>query len=173
LTVRTTSLAAASLLSVAAVHAQAQTPPVQAVVSVCFVPSPEPCTDEIVHAIDGAKSEIRVLSYEMTSRPIIEALANAHGRGVDVQVVADKRNLSGPESLANLGVDVRFDDRVTLQHNKVIIVDRKLVIGGSFNHTFSAQNRNGENVLFIQSDAIAGQFLAYFDARQAVSRLAE
>jgi phosphatidylserine/phosphatidylglycerophosphate/cardiolipin synthase-like enzyme len=156
--------------------AHAQPPPNHAVpasVAVCFVPSPEPCTDEIVAAIDAARTEVRVISYEMTSRPIINALANAHGRGVDVQIVADKRNLAGPEYLANLGVDVRFDDRVTLQHNKVLVIDKRLVIGGSFNHTFSAQNRNGENVLFIQSDAIASKFLAYFDARQAVSRAAE
>jgi phosphatidylserine/phosphatidylglycerophosphate/cardiolipin synthase-like enzyme len=115
--VRTTLLAPAALL-VLGTAAQAQTQPVQAAVSVCFVPSStESCTQDIVTAIDNAKSQIRVISYEMTSRPIIDALANAHGRGVDVQVIADKRNLSGPEQLANLGVDVRFDDKVTIAHN--------------------------------------------------------
>jgi phosphatidylserine/phosphatidylglycerophosphate/cardiolipin synthase-like enzyme len=142
----------------------------QANVSVCFVPSEVSCIDEIVAALDNAKSTIRVISYELTSHPIIVALANAHGRGVDVQIVADKRNLSGPTALANLGIDVRYDDKVTLQHNKIIVIDRTLVIGGSFNHTFSAQNHNGENVTLIWSDAVAEQFLAYFAARQAVSR---
>jgi hypothetical protein len=63
-----TLLVGAALLSVAVVHAQAQTPPVQAAVSVCFVPSASAvsCTDQIVHAIDSARSEIRVISYELT-----------------------------------------------------------------------------------------------------------
>jgi hypothetical protein len=55
----------------------------QANVSVCFVPSEVSCTNEIVAALDNARSTIRVISYELTSHPIIVALANAHGRGVD------------------------------------------------------------------------------------------
>jgi phosphatidylserine/phosphatidylglycerophosphate/cardiolipin synthase-like enzyme len=159
--------AAVAVGTVKVAHADGGT---QANVSVCFVPSEVSCTDEIVAALDNARSTIRVISYELTSHPIIVALANAHGRGVDVQIVADKRNLSGPTALANLGIDVRYDDRVTLQHNKIIVIDRKLVIGGSFNHTFSARNHNGENVTFIWSDAVAEQFLAYFAAREKVSR---
>jgi phospholipase D len=169
---RKTILAAVAAAALLSASAQAQTlqGPVTAQIDTCFVPSAESCTDRIVTAIDGARSEIRVISYSLTSRPIIDALANAHGRGVDVEIIADRRNTSGPMILAALGVGVWYDTVPGLEHNKPMVIDRRLVIGGSFNLTYSAQHRNGENVTLIQSDAIADRFLGYFAARLAVSR---
>ena len=50
-----------------------------------------------------------------------------------------------------------------------MIVDRHLVIGGSFNYSASADTRNAENVTFMDSREVAGWFLANWQARQAVS----
>jgi len=57
----------------------------------CFTPG-EDCTAMIVHAIDDAKSELLVQAYGFTSGPIIQAVARAKERGVNVRVILDKIN---------------------------------------------------------------------------------
>ena len=51
----------------------------------------------------------------------------------------------------------------TLMHEKVIILDNSVVIAGSYNFTRSADKRNDEQVLVIQSREVADQFLAEFN----------
>ncbi|WP_423338690.1 hypothetical protein [Rhizobium sp. HT1-10] len=43
-------------------------------------------------------------------------------------------------------------------------------MGGSFNYTASAEKRNAENVLFMDSQALAGQFTANWQSRLTASR---
>ena len=46
-----------------------------------------------------------------------------------------------------------IDDRVAIAHNKVLVIDGKHVITGSFNFTRAAQSRNAENVLVVTDAA--------------------
>jgi phospholipase D len=138
---------------------------VQASVSVCFIPG-ERCFDRIVNAIGAARSGIRVQAYGFTSARVIGALAAAKRRGVVVEAILDKTNLrqssgaayTGATYLAHADIPVWIDARPAIAHNKVIIIDQHLVIGGSANYTNAAETRNAENVLFIDSADIAGRF---------------
>lgn len=168
--------------------------PATARVSACFVPE-EPCVDDIVSAIAGARQEIRVQAYGFTSPPILRALAAAKVRGVDVQVILDKSNdragqdtrfpahldnpdaalrlrsrYSGATYMANAGVPVWIDDATGIAHNKLIVIDRRLVIGGSYNYTLSAERRNAENVTFIDSAEVAEWFRANWLSGREASR---
>ena len=49
----------------------------------------------VLKAIDSAKKSIHVAAYSFTSKPIATALVSAYKRGVDVQVIADKKSNSG------------------------------------------------------------------------------
>jgi phospholipase D len=60
---------------------------------------------------------------------------------------------------------------VAIAHNKLIIIDGKTVIGGSYNFTISAEGRNAENVTFIDSQDVAKLYLSNWEARKAVSRI--
>ena len=108
----------------------------------------------IVHAIQEAKHEILVQAYGFTNKAILKALVEAHKRGVDVKVILDKSNqskrYSGATYVSNAGIPVWIDYRPAIAHNKVMIMDQRNVITGSFNFTASAQKRNAENVLYIQ-----------------------
>jgi phosphatidylserine/phosphatidylglycerophosphate/cardiolipin synthase-like enzyme len=65
-----------------------------AAVAVCFAPE-EDCAAFAVRAIDNAESEILVSAYGLTTGSgIVEALARAEGRGVDVRLIADKTRLA-------------------------------------------------------------------------------
>jgi phosphatidylserine/phosphatidylglycerophosphate/cardiolipin synthase-like enzyme len=107
-------------------------------------------TDLVIKVIHSAKTSIRVLAYSFTSAPIAKALAEAHKRGVDVQVVVDKSQKSerytSATFVANAGIPIRIDSRHAIAHNKVIIVDGHTVQQGSFNYTKAAEASNGENV---------------------------
>ena len=157
--------------------------PVVAEVAVCFVPEQE-CDTPVVQAIAAAKTAIRVQAYGFTSPVILRALADARMRGVDVQAILDKsddrierdgsdaksRRISGARFTAEANIPTWIDDSVAIAHNKVIIIDGHLVIGGSYNYTASAERRNAENVTFIDAPTVADFYLANWDARKAVSR---
>ncbi|MDL2409957.1 phospholipase D family protein [Rhizobium calliandrae] len=169
---RITITAIAALLFAGPLHAGE---PAMAKISVCFTPA-EQCETRIVNAIDQAKSSIRVQAYGFTSLPIIHALQRAAGRGVEVLAILDKTNerkYSGATLLEAAGIPVWIDFEPAIAHNKVIVIDERFVIGGSYNYTAAAQKRNAENVTFTQSGEIAHQFLANWDSRLNVSRAFE
>ena len=124
------------------------------VVSAYFSPNGG-CTEAIVEALNTAKTTILVQAYSFTSAPIAKALVEAHKRHVDVQVILDKsqrtERYSGATFLSNEGIPVFIDDAHKIAHNKVMVVDGKTVITGSFNFTKSAEEGNAENLLVISN----------------------
>ena len=58
--------------------------------------------------------------------------------------------------VANAGIPVWIDDAPAIAHNKVIIIDAHLVVTGSSDFTKSADTRNAENVVMIESAGCAG-----------------
>jgi phosphatidylserine/phosphatidylglycerophosphate/cardiolipin synthase-like enzyme len=140
----------------------------------CFTPG-EDCTSVIVRAIDGAKSELLVQAYGFTSASIIQATTRAKERGVIVKVILDKINerkrYTAATFLRNHGIEPLIDDHVTIAHNKVMVIDRRDTITGSFNFTRAAQQRNAENVLLIFDDpAIAEAYAQNWQHRAKQSR---
>ncbi len=148
---------------------------VEALISVCFTPA-EQCESQIVDAIDRAQSSIRVQAYGFTAFPIIHALQRAAGRGVEVLAILDKTNerkYSGATLLDAAGIPVWIDFEPAIAHNKIMVIDEHLTIGGSYNYTAAAQKRNAENVTFTDSPEIARQFIANWDSRLKASRVFE
>lgn len=146
--------------------------PTTATISVCFTPA-EQCEERIVGAIDKAHSSIRLQAYAFTSLPIIHALQRAAKRGVEVLAILDKvneRKYSGATLLEAAGIPVWIDFEPAIAHNKIAIIDGRLVIGGSYNFTAAAQKRNAENVTFIDSREIAKRFTENWDQRLKASR---
>jgi len=125
------------------------------------------CTDAVVAETAGAAKTIQVLSYTFTSRPIANALIDAHRRGVSVTVVADKSETidvrSEIKSLLRAGIPVYIDDKHGIAHNKVMVIDGATVITGSFNFTHAAEFENADNVLIVHNHpAIASAYADNF-----------
>jgi phosphatidylserine/phosphatidylglycerophosphate/cardiolipin synthase-like enzyme len=147
-------------------------PAASASVETCFVPA-QHCDMRIVAAIDAARSEIRVQAYGFSSRPILAALVRAHARGVDVQVLLDRSNEQGRRTgltmMREADIPVWIDHVPGIAHVKAIIIDRRLVIGGSYNYTASAEHKNVEDVTFSHSPKLAEAFLRQWGDRRAVA----
>lgn len=141
---------------------------------VCFTPGGH-CTREIVDLIRNAQKTIYLQVYTFTSHPISKALVAAAKRGVLVRVIADKSqfdptHFSVISYLMHHKISVWEDDTVNIAHNKVMVVDEKIVQTGSFNYTNAAQRYNAENVLVISSSSLAKRYLENWYRRERVSK---
>ena len=121
----------------------------------------------IVRAVEKAQNEIRVLAYSYTSEVINDALVAAYRRGVQVTVILDKSQLSAKgsklTSLQQAGVSVFIDAKHAIAHNKVMILDKKQVLTGSFNFTRAAEERNAENLLILDNPSLSEKYLQDFE----------
>lgn len=130
--------------------------------------------DAIVKALQEAKESVFVQAYSFTSAPIAKALVDAHKRGVAIEVVLDKsqrtEKYSGATFLANADISVWIDAAHAIAHNKVMVIDLRWVITGSFNFTKSAEERNAENLLVLDSPELARIYLANIEAHKAHSQ---
>ena len=120
-------------------------------------------TAAIVREIDRARSEIRIQAYSFTSAPIAQALLKAHTRGIRVEVILDKSQRTGKYSsstfLMNARIPTYIDAEHAIAHNKIILIDRSVVITGSFNFTRAAEEKNAENLLIIRSAELVKPYL--------------
>lgn len=128
----------------------------------------------IAEEIATARSEIRVQAYSFTNPLIVQALTEAQQRGVDVILVLDKSNRTQKYSAADYaghaGILTLIDDRHAIAHNKIMIIDRKVVITGSYNFTRAAEKSNAENVVIIESEPIAQKYLQNWQKHRSHSQ---
>jgi phosphatidylserine/phosphatidylglycerophosphate/cardiolipin synthase-like enzyme len=121
----------------------------------------------IIPLVNSATSSVRFLAFSFTDYPLATALIQRAQQGVDVAGVFDKTQAGGQGAelgtLFCAGVPVRHDDNRQFMHNKVIVVDARYVVTGSFNFSTSAEESNDENVIIIDNPAIAQLYLQDFD----------
>lgn len=130
--------------------------------------SPEGSAERLVlKAICTARHSVHLSAYSFTSPAIVQALIDAHRRGVDVAVVADRKsNLVEDRSgkgrialdlLSGAGVGVRTIDVYPIHHDKFMVIDGESVETGSFNYTTSAAMYNSENAVVMWHVPVVAQ----------------
>jgi phosphatidylserine/phosphatidylglycerophosphate/cardiolipin synthase-like enzyme len=133
------------------------------------------CTEAIVEALSKAKSEILVQAYSFTSEPIAKALVDALKRGIHVEIILDKSNRSSKynagDFTAHAGIPTYIDSAHAIAHNKIIIIDKEVVITGSFNFTKAAEEHNAENLLIIHSKELAKDYFENWRQHKAHSNI--
>ena len=121
------------------------------------------CTEAIVESLNTAKSSVLVQAYSFTSAPIANALVEATQRGVKVQVILDQgqrtEKYSSADFLKHSGVTPYIDAKHAIAHDKVMIIDHRTVITGSFNFTKAAEESNAENLLVIDDPDLAAKYI--------------
>ena len=129
-------------------------------VQACFSPYGK-CSSHIVREIGQAQKEILVAVYAFTNDELAWALVKASQRGVKVQVVVDQEfdatNDSSKRSfLEQQRIPIRRVSGLDkgkgpgLMHQKFAVIDRRVVLTGSYNWTLSAENSNDENLLLFR-----------------------
>ena len=127
----------------------------KATAQVCFTPGGN-CTQSIVNEMTAAQVSLKIQAYSLTNPEILLAIFQAKSRGVAVRVIVDKsqtikiKNIrSTADYLVAAGIPTWIDDKPSIAHNKVMLIDDDIVITGSFNFSKAAQERNAENLLVI------------------------
>ncbi|HEY7157198.1 MAG TPA: phospholipase D family protein [Gemmataceae bacterium] len=136
------------------------------------------CTDAIVREIQRARREVLVLAYSFTSKAIAQALVDAKLRGVHVDIVLDFSNehevYSDLHFFLEQGLTPMIDAHHAIAHNKVMIIDNRTLLTGSFNFTQHAENDNGENLLVIKGHPeLIRAYKENFHAHKAHARAPE
>ena len=123
----------------------------------------------IASAIATAQEEVLFLAFSFTEEQIGEALLERAQVGVTVRGVFETTGANSPFSyyermmLARLpNLEGRKDGNRRLMHHKVLIIDRELVVFGSFNFSSSANLNNDENVVMVYDPEFASYFVEEF-----------
>jgi len=132
----------------------------------CFSPQGG-CERHIVEALEKALHRVDIMAYSFTSSTIAHAVIRAKNRGVKVRLICDlsqmRHKRAKVSTLQQQGVKVRIARHAGLMHNKVIIIDLKTVITGSYNFTVSAERYNAENILLVYNKQIVQRYFHTFE----------
>jgi phosphatidylserine/phosphatidylglycerophosphate/cardiolipin synthase-like enzyme len=112
------------------------------------------CTEALIAELHKARHEILVQAYSFTSDKLTYALVEAKKRGVKVDVLLDRSNevekYSDMHILLEQGLGPLIDADHPIAHNKIMIIDQKILATGSFNFTNQAEGENAENLLILK-----------------------
>ena len=133
----------------------------------------------VVPALNGATRSIDMTSFDLNLPSVVNALVSASQRGVAVRVVVDGENGEqtlaagqSPDGKVFKALDVFSKARIPvvnggrsngLMHDKLIIVDGKLLFMGSWNMSYNDTFRNNNNLLQITAPALIANYQAKFD----------
>lgn len=117
-----------------------------------LIVEPDDGREPILRELESAHTSIDVMIYLLTDDPIVNALADAEVRGVQVRVIIEQYPYGGfgnPEEvvqrLRRLGVEVKWSSSAfTFTHAKTLIVDDSAVAVLNLNLTKSSFQSNRE-----------------------------
>jgi len=133
----------------------------------CYFAPEDGVQREILDEIADSETQIDFMAFSFTSNEIARAMAARLADGVRVRGLFEMRNAASKHSkdeyLAERGATVYMDHNKYTMHHKVIVIDVKTVIAGSYNFSTNAEKRNDENVLIIHSPEVAKKYTREFD----------
>lgn len=130
-----------------------------------FAPE-DPTVEAIRAALRNARERIVFMAFSFTHPRIGDALLERARAGVEIHGVMERSGAEAPVSqfnrLRRAGIDVLKDGNPYNMHHKVFVIDRRVVIFGSYNFSRNAAEDNDENFLIVADPAMAARFEAEF-----------
>jgi phosphatidylserine/phosphatidylglycerophosphate/cardiolipin synthase-like enzyme len=123
--------------------------------------------DHMIPLVSSANSSIRFMAFSFTDFPLAKAMLDRSSAGVNVAGIFEKVGSETESSELHTffcaKVPARQDGNPKFLHDKVIIVDNRFVISGSFNFSSNATENNDENVIIIDNPTIANLYTQEFE----------
>jgi phosphatidylserine/phosphatidylglycerophosphate/cardiolipin synthase-like enzyme len=133
----------------------------------------------VVPEIDNAQKTIDVTSFDLNLPSFVNALVAAEQRGVQVHVVYDGKNgnqkldanvsptgqaFDAIQVMQGAGIQLVDGGRSSgLMHDKIIIVDGRILFMGSWNMSYNDTYRNNNNLLEITDPTLIANYQAKFN----------
>ncbi len=140
--------------------------------------------DNIRHSIldelDKASEKIVVAVYWFTNQTLFQKLMTKVSDGLRVELIIHNDYINNRETGLNFqnfidsGGEFYFSDTYNPMHNKFCVIDNKVLINGSYNWTYYAEDRNRENILLIKDEQeTIDAFVAEFDRLKSLTEKVE
>lgn len=135
-------------------------------VEVFFSPD-DVVSDRLIKLISEAKESIYFMTSSFSLNELgfairKQALANVKVSGVMEADGINPDQVTEYNLFREAGLDVRLDGNPSAMNHKVIIIDGKIVVMGSYNFTYGSETANDENLLIIHNDRVAERFMEEF-----------
>ena len=132
--------------------------------------------ETLVRAVKAAKTSIEIAMFSFYSQAIADALVEVRKAHPEVKIrllmdFSQSKMAKLDEWFVTRGFDVRLlagpagdegDPMFQKMHNKLMIIDGKLLETGSFNYSPNAENNSFENANFVDEPADLAAYSAYF-----------
>jgi len=124
----------------------------------------------VLDQLERADDSIYFMAFSFTRADMAQVLLDKAAEGADVRGVFETRQIAAGGDQAwllltegGLADGVRQDGNRFNLHSKVFIVDRAVVVMGSYNFSNNAEDSNDENVLIIHHPEIADAYFAEWE----------
>ena len=133
----------------------------------------------VVADVNSAQYSIDVTSFDLNLPSFVNALVADSQRGVKVRVVVDgvngvqtlsaklagtSKDFDATQTLTDAGITVVNGGRSSgLMHDKIIIIDEKILYLGSWNMSYNDTFRNNNNLLRITNTTLIANYQAKFN----------
>ncbi len=118
--------------------------------------------EKVISAVSEANSSIHFMVFSFTADDLGQEMINQGENQVVVEGIFESLGADTQYSecgtLLNKGYDIRLDGNPKTFHHKVIIIDGKIVIFGSFNFSANADESNDENILIVHDVTLAQKY---------------
>lgn len=118
--------------------------------------------------IDNATLNVKIAVAWFTNEDLFRSVVNALNRGVSVTVVILDDMINRNElaldfsQFKQAGGKLYFSDKRKM-HNKFCVIDDKVLLTGSYNWTYYAENLNWENIVIIDDVEVVLKFIKEFE----------
>jgi len=127
----------------------------------------EDCRRKLLDLLVSARVSIDISVFTISDDRLAEAINTAHQRGILVRIITDndKANDIGSDIyfLIDQGIDIRMDKTDNHMHHKFAVIDKNILVNGSFNWTRSATDYNQENILVTDEIKLVSAYLEEFE----------
>jgi len=118
----------------------------------------------LIKEIQNSSQSIDIFSFSFTDPFMVYELEKASASGVKIRMVSDDWNLMYSSPIQYLkGIEVVYDPGV---HAKIMVLDNKKLVIGSYNLTYRAREKNDEFLVIVDDSklvsAVREKFELYF-----------
>ena len=112
----------------------------------------------ILNEISKSDNEILIAVYWFTNQELFDILIKKLKEGVNIELIIHNDFINNRESglpfqqFIDNGGKFYFSDGNNPMHNKFCVIDRSVLINGSYNWTYFAEEKNRENILLIENE---------------------
>ena len=127
----------------------------------------EDCVNHIIDLINEAYNQLDICVFTISDDRISRAIVDAMKNGVEIRIISDNFKVEDTGSdildLSRVGIPVKLDKTENHMHHKFMIIDKTIVLTGSYNWTRSAALYNQENIISTDDELVISKFSNEFE----------